>query len=169
METTLLKVIACLLLLASAGLAVDYERAVRALRPVDLKPQEAVLLDSVEREARTALDAIKHARTRDEANRARPELRRKLEESLGWRQLPWPPDLQVETVKPVAKPGYRIETLVWQTLPGVRVAAHLYLPENPNIPAPAFLFYVGHWWPDSKTHPDFQAFCINMARLGLWC
>jgi dienelactone hydrolase len=46
------------------------------------------------------------------------------------------------------------------------VPAHLYLPEKITAPAPAILFYVGHWWPDSKTHPDFQAFCINMARLG---
>jgi dienelactone hydrolase len=28
------------------------------------------------------------------------------------------------------------------------------------------LFYPGHWWADSKSRPDFQAFCINMARLG---
>jgi len=28
------------------------------------------------------------------------------------------------------------------------------------------LFYNGHWWPDSKARPDFQAFCINMARMG---
>ncbi len=28
------------------------------------------------------------------------------------------------------------------------------------------LFYPGHWWADSKTRPDFQAFCINMSRLG---
>src|SRR6185312_12065953 len=33
-------------------------------------------------------------------------------------------------------------------------------------PAPAVLFYNGHWWADSKARPDFQAFCINMARLG---
>jgi len=166
METDLLKVTCCLLLLASAGLAQDYERAVRALRPADVKPQEAALLDSLERAARAALDAIKHPRTSDEVNRARPELRRKLEESLGWRQLPWPPRLQVETVKTLVQPGYRIEKLVWQTLPGVRVPAHVYVPEKVDVPAPAILFYVGHWWPDSKTHPDFQAFCINMARLG---
>jgi dienelactone hydrolase len=166
MKTTLLKAIACLLLLASAGRAQDYERAVRVLRPADVKAQEAALLDSLEREARTALDAVTHAQTRDEVNRARPELRRKLEESLGWRQLPWPPDLQVETVKILVQPGYRVEKLVWQSLPGVRVPVHLYLPEKTDGPAPAILFYVGHWWPDSKTHPDFQAFCINMARFG---
>ena len=166
MKIYLLKATWCLLLFASLAVAQDYEPTVRALRPADVKPQEAALLDSLEREARTALDAIKHARTRDEANRTRPELRRKLEESLGWRRLPWPPDLQVETMKTLAQPGYRIEKLVWQTLPGVRVPVHLYLPEKVDVPAPAILFYVGHWWPDSKTHPDFQAFCINMARLG---
>ncbi|HET6962239.1 MAG TPA: acetylxylan esterase [Terriglobia bacterium] len=166
MRTSLPRAIACVLLLATVTLAQDYERAVRALRPADVKPQEAALLDSLEREARTALDAIKHARTRDEVNRTRPELRRKLEESLGWRRLPWPPDLQVETGKTLQRPGYRIEKLAWHTLPGVRVPAHLYLPEKTDAPAPAILFYVGHWWPDSKTHPDFQAFCINMARFG---
>src|SRR5262245_12023587 len=154
------------LLLASLGVAQDHEPAVRALRPQDVKPQETALLDSLEREASAALGAIRHARTRDEANRARPALRRQLEDSLGWRRLPWSPDLKVENVGTVKQPGYRIEKLVWQTLPGVRVPVLLYLPEKADGPAPAILFYVGHWWPDSKTHPDFQAFCINMARLG---
>jgi dienelactone hydrolase len=46
------------------------------------------------------------------------------------------------------------------------VPAHLYVPENLQQAAPAIRFYNGHWWPDAKTRPDFQAFCINMARLG---
>src|SRR5688572_31165045 len=53
MSTHLLRAIACILLLAAVALAQDYERAVRALRPADVKPQEAALLDSLEREART--------------------------------------------------------------------------------------------------------------------
>ncbi len=44
--------------------------------------------------------------------------------------------------------------------------AHLYVPEPCQGPAPAILFYNGHWWADSKTRPDFQAFCINAAKLG---
>jgi dienelactone hydrolase len=35
-----------------------------------------------------------------------------------------------------------------------------------TAPAPAILFYNGHWWAESKTLPDFQAFCITMARYG---
>ena len=62
--------------------------------------------------------------------------------------------------------GYRIEKLVYETLPGVEVPAHLYLPEPCKPPCAAILFYNGHWWADSKTRPDFQAFCINAAQLG---
>ena len=46
------------------------------------------------------------------------------------------------------------------------VPAHLYVPAKLDGPAPAVLFYNGHWWADSKSRPDFQAFCINMARMG---
>ena len=62
--------------------------------------------------------------------------------------------------------GYRIEKVVFQTLPGSWAPAHLYLPAKIEAPAPAVLFYNGHWWPDSKSRPDFQTFCINMARMG---
>jgi dienelactone hydrolase len=62
--------------------------------------------------------------------------------------------------------GYRIEKLVYESLPDALVPAHLYVPEGLERPAPAILFYPGHWWTDSKARPDFQAFCINMARLG---
>jgi dipeptidyl aminopeptidase/acylaminoacyl peptidase len=62
--------------------------------------------------------------------------------------------------------GYRIEKIVFETLPGVQVPAHLYVPDGLAGRAPAVLFYVGHWWPDSKARPDFQAFSINMARFG---
>jgi dienelactone hydrolase len=147
-------------------LASDWEAQVRALRPADTKKLEAAVLDDLERGAHDALAAIVHARTPQEAAKARPMLRRQLEQSLGFRLLPWPPDLRARTVGTVARAGYRIEKIVYQTLPGVWVPAHLYLPDPVRAPAPAILFYNGHWWPDSKTRPDFQAFCINMARWG---
>ncbi|MCL4783285.1 MAG: prolyl oligopeptidase family serine peptidase, partial [Bryobacterales bacterium] len=159
----------CLLLmtmLAWACLAQDWESAVRALRPADTSAQEKAVLDDVQNRAAEALAAIRHAQTGAEADRARPELRRKLRESLGYERFPWPPRLQVRHVGTLERQGYRIEKLVWQTLPGVEVPAHLYLPANVEARAPGILFYNGHWWGDSKTRPDFQIFCINMARLG---
>lgn len=154
------------MLFAAACLAEDWEREIRALRPADTRAQETAVLDQLQDRAKHALDAIPHARTRDEADRARPLLRQKLEHSLGFRKFPWPPDLQARVVGTIQRNGYHIEKIAYQTLPGTPVAAHLYLPDRLSQPAPAILFYNGHWWPDAKTRPDFQAFCINMARLG---
>ena len=92
------------------------------------------------------------------------EPRRELGRSLGVGRLPglppcgrassasarWVPDRESDLRRP----------------PGLAGPAHLYVPEGLDRPAPAVLFYPGHWWPDSKARPDFQAFCINMARLG---
>ena len=146
--------------------AQDQEREIRALRPANPAAAEAAVLDQLETRARTALESIRHARSAAEADAGRPVLRRQLEQSLGDRQLPWPPDLRAQTVGMLRKPGYRIEKVVYQTLPGVRVPAHLYLPEKTEGRIPAVLFYNGHWWVEGKAKTDFQAFCINMARLG---
>lgn len=139
---------------------------VRVLRPSDVSAGETAVLDNLERRARETLAAIPRAKTRGQADAARAELRRNLEQSLGFRKLPWPPKLAPRVVGVVRRDGYRIEKIVYETLPGVRVPAHLYIPDNLAAPAPAILFYNGHWWADSKTRPDFQAFHINMARLG---
>ncbi|HEX8986047.1 MAG TPA: prolyl oligopeptidase family serine peptidase [Bryobacteraceae bacterium] len=150
----------------SIAWAQEGERDVRALRPADTTRAETAVLDNLERRAREALAAIPHARTGGEADQARPWLRRRLEQSLGFRQLPWPPDLKPQLTGIVKRPGYRIEKIVYQTLPGVQVPAHVYMPEPLSGRAPAILFYNGHWWAPGKAKEDFQAFCINMARLG---
>jgi dienelactone hydrolase len=144
----------------------ELQREIAAMRPKDLSAQEAAVLDNLEQRANRALAAIPRARDRREADRARPELRRRLLDSLGIPRLPWPPELRPRLVGTLSRAGYRIEKIVYQTLPDMQVPAHLYVPDHPARPAPAVLFYPGHWWADSKTRPDFQAFCINMARLG---
>jgi len=128
--------------------------------------RDTAILDALERRARETLAAIHHAETGAEADSARPVLRQKLEHSLGFRQLPWPPDLEPRVVNTLRFPAYRIEKLVYQTLAGVQVPAHVYVPVNLSGRAPAVLFYNGHWWVEGKAKRDFQAFCINMARLG---
>jgi dienelactone hydrolase len=144
----------------------ELRREIAALRPRDTSAQESAVLDNLEQRATRALAAIPRARDRREADRLRPELRRRLVHSLGISHLPWPPELRPQLVDTLRRPGYRIEKIVYQTLPDMQVPVHLYLPDGLNGPAPAVLFYPGHWWADSKTRPDFQAFCINMARLG---
>jgi dienelactone hydrolase len=150
----------------AAAPAQELQREIAALRPKDVSAQEKAVLDNLEERADRALAAIPRARDHREADRARPELRRRLLHSLGLAHLPWPPELRPRLVGTFPRAGYRIEKLVYQTLPAMHVPAHLYVPDGLTRPAPAVLFYPGHWWADSKSRPDFQAFCINMARLG---
>jgi dienelactone hydrolase len=144
----------------------DLQQEIAALRPKDVSAQERAMLDNLEDRARLALGAIPRARNRKEADGARPVLRRKLAHSLGVTRLPWPPDLRPKLVGTLVRDSYRVEKIVYRTLPDLVVPAHLYLPIELERRAPAVLFYPGHWWADSKSRPDFQAFCINMARLG---
>jgi hypothetical protein len=160
-----MRIVLALAAFAALAAGQDYPAQVRALRPASTGAMENALLDEIQQDARRALEAIPHARTRTEADRARPVLRRKLADALGYTRFP-AADPRARTVGTLPRQGYRIEKVAWQTLPGVDVPAHLYIPDGLAAPAPAILFYPGHWWADSKTRPDFQAFCINMARLG---
>jgi dienelactone hydrolase len=144
----------------------DLEQAVRTLRPKDVSAAGSAVLDNLEARAQLALSSIPRARDRRAADAARQALRERLDRSLGLHLLPWPPELKPRVVGTLNRPGYRVEKIVYQTLPDLLVPAHLYLPAFVKEPAPAVLFYPGHWWADSKARPDFQAFCINMARLG---
>lgn len=56
--------------------------------------------------------------------------------------------------------GYRIEKLVFQTLPGVWVPAHFYIPDLTQESRPAVLLLGAHAWGDGKAHPDAQTFAI---------
>jgi dienelactone hydrolase len=155
-----------IVLCSSAARAEDLRCEVDALRPNDVTVSERAVLDNLERRACEALAAIPRSITARDADQMRAPLRRELKRSLGTDRLPWPLALHPRVVGILPRDGYRIEKVVYDSLPGALVPAHLYVPEGLDRPAPAVLFYPGHWWTDSKARPDFQAFCINMARLG---
>ena len=137
-----------------------------SLRPADTSSLADAVLDNLESRAEASLERIDHATTPEEASQVRADLRVRLWESLGLAQFSWPPELNPRTVGVVQGEGYRIEKVVYRTLPDTLVPAHLYLPAHLEGPAPSIIFYPGHWVPDSKARPNFQTFCINMARLG---
>ena len=161
-----------LLLLALALLGIDLswaqdlEAQARALRPADPSPLSIAADDDLERRAHEALDGIRRARRAQDIEDQRPELRQRLEDSLGMERLPRPADLQPMLAEQVGRDGYRIDKLVFQTLAGVWVPAHLYVPGELTDPAPAVLVSSADTWSEGKAHPDAQAFAINMARLG---
>ncbi len=60
--------------------------------------------------------------------------------------------------------GYRVEKITFQTLPGLRMAANLYLPAGEGKRA-AVLCVHGHWR-GAKQDRVVQSRCIGLAKLG---
>ena len=165
--STLIRLLLAMFLLAQGvASAQDLEAQARALRPADPSELSLAAADDLEKRAHEALDGIRRAYRLKDIDEQRPELRRRLEESLGIQRLPWPPDLQTALTGQMEREGYRIDKLVFQTLPGVWVPAHLYIPNASAEPAPAVLLAGAHTGSEGKAHLDAQTFAINMARLG---
>ena len=93
----------------------------------------------------------------------RTEVRHRLARALGPVPDP-PPSLDPASHGTLDRDGYRVEKVTFQTLPGVRMTANLYLPESPGR-HPAILAVHGHWR-GAKQDPVVQARCIGAAKLG---
>jgi hypothetical protein len=73
--------------------------------------------------------------------------------------------LKARVVGQVQGDGYRIEKVIYESLPGFPVTANLYLPATPP-PYPAVLFSCGHS-ANGKAIETYQLACALMARHGL--
>lgn len=60
--------------------------------------------------------------------------------------------------------GYTVEKVTFQTMPGVRMTANVYVPKKAG-PHPALLHVHGHWR-GAKQDPTVQRRCIGAAKLG---
>lgn len=76
-----------------------------------------------------------------------------------------PCPLEPEILGTLARPGYAIERLTFQSRPGVRVTANLYRPDPVKQPCPAVLSVHGHW-ALARMDPHVQPRCIALAKLG---
>ena len=61
--------------------------------------------------------------------------------------------------------GYRIEKVVFESLPGLHVTALVYVPDAPSGPKPAVLVPCGHA-PDGKSFRNYQELSGQLARRG---
>ena len=166
-----------ILLLCSIGVTahsaptveVDWDKLAREARQLRTQGSAggASVLDALEARARHVLEGLQHPTNRETWQQAVPGLRKQLMASLGLSHLPKPLARNVRTVGTIVRDSYVIEKLIYETLPGTQVPVHVYRPARvKNGKGPAILFVPGHWWADSKSRPDFQAFCITMARWG---
>ncbi len=74
--------------------------------------------------------------------------------------------LNARTVGIMARPGYHIEKVVFESEPTVYVTAHLYIPDVMELPAPGILFVSGHGR-EAKAYDQYQRVCHDIAINGM--
>lgn len=120
------------------------------------------------RAADTPIKSLKDWQTR------KAEIRRGLREAWGGLSAT-ACELNPQVVGSLDRDGYRVEKVLFQTLPGVWMTGNVYIPdwkpEGPvranekRPPLPAVLCVHGHW-KHAKQEPVVQARCIGLAKLG---
>ncbi len=107
--------------------------------------------------------------TRAEWEKQAAEVRRRLYEAWGGAACFLTPPCPLEPQQhgePLRRDGYTVEKISFQTRPGVRMTANLYIPDAARKkPAPAILMVHGHWRL-AKQEPTVQMRCIGAAKLG---
>jgi cephalosporin-C deacetylase-like acetyl esterase len=84
-----------------------------------------------------------------------------------WGDVPAEPcPLEPKKLGELKRDGYRVEKLIFQTLPGVWMTANAYVPDRPGK-LPAILQVHGHW-KGAKQDPVVQRRCIGAAKLGFF-
>lgn len=86
-----------------------------------------------------------------------------------WGGFPSEPcPLEARKLGEIVRDGYRVEKIVFQTMPGVWMTANAYVPDGkPNQTFPAVLCVHGHW-AGAKQDPVVQSRCIGLAKLGFF-
>ena len=101
--------------------------------------------------------------------RQRPELRRELLYMLGLDPLPQRTPLRTQITGTIERSGYRIEKLVFQSLPGLYVTGNFYLPLNASSPLPAVLYVCGHSPHPYGAKTEYQDRAAWFASHGYAC
>jgi cephalosporin-C deacetylase-like acetyl esterase len=131
---------------------------------------ENQLIDYLRSKAERAIAAKdvekQRIRTREDFEKYRKEVLDHFLEVIGG--LPGPrTDLKAETTGVIEGDGYRIEKVIFQSLPGFYVTCNLYLPEIPAStgPVPGILFAPGHS-KVAKAAPAYQKVCLDLVNNG---
>ena len=73
--------------------------------------------------------------------------------------------LNPRSVGAIERQGYRMEKVVYESVPQLHIAANLYIPTTGQAPYPGVLFQMGHTG-NGKAADSYQRCCQGLARLG---
>ena len=108
--------------------------------------------------------AVAQIRTPDEVRRRQAYVREKIVAALGG----WPQKtpLNARITGALEREGYRIEKLVYESLPGFHVTANVYTPSRGRPPFPAVVGVAGHS-ATGKAFPVYQRAWIGLVKRGI--
>lgn len=142
--------------------------ALRVLAPVPegprITPYLRHQLDVAWRHDARRRETFARATTVAGVERLQAELRRKALAALGGLPTTRTP-LSPRVVGTIPMDGYRIERLIFESLPGYHVTALVYVPDAPAGPKPAVLVACGHS-PLGKAYPKYQEIAGRLAKRG---
>lgn len=78
---------------------------------------------------------------------------------------PDPTPLNARVLGGFERTGYKLEKIVYESLPGFHITANLYIPAAGKPPYPGILFQLGHSL-NGKAYPSYQRCCQSLAKLG---
>jgi hypothetical protein len=106
---------------------------------------------------------IAQIRTKDDLLQRQAEVRKILWETIGTFTEKTP--LNAKITGTFKKNGYRVENVIYESLPGFYVTASLFIPEKIKKPAPAILFCSGHSTGVYRL-PNYQLPLLNLVKKG---
>ncbi len=115
---------------------------------------------SLLKERKLAVDRLS---TREAWERYRETTRQKLVSLVG--AFPEKTPLNARVVGRVEKPDFRVEKLIYESVPGFHVTAALFLPKNLRGKAPAILYCSGHSESGFRSR-SYQAMILNLVKKG---
>ena len=124
------------------------------------------VFNEVEAADAAADDAWRKLKTRAEYDAYRANMCAKMVQAVGGFPVRTP--LNAKVVATVPRDGYRIEKILFESLPGVYVTGLLYVPDSPEFkpPYPAFLVTCGHSG-NGKGSDGYQRACVQGVKQGM--
>lgn len=111
------------------------------------------------------LEKLKDVDSLDNWQMRRHELLQAFKDGLGPIDFPRSSDLAPVITGELKRDGYRVEKVIFQSLPGYYVPANLYIPSNLKGRAPVILGVCGHVY-EGKAWPNYQRLYINLVKKG---
>lgn len=153
-----MRVLALLLGCAALPAQTPYERMLDSHRMV---------IDRLKEQARAITDrAAGEMESVAEWESVRDERRREMRSMLGLDPWPEKTPLEVQIAGKIERPGYVVEKIAFQSLPGVYATANLYVPADRDGPLPAVVYVCGHAYSQHGAKTAYQRHGHTLAKHG---